>query len=223
VSVRALGRRLAHEALGRGEPLAWFEELYRADRATPGVVSWADLVPNPHLVDWLDREPGGGTALVVGSGYGDDAEELARRGWQVTAFDVAPTATAAARERFPASAVRYEVADVLAPPPAWRGAFDLVVEAYTLQVLPPELRAPAAAAIAGFVAPGGRLLAIARGRDAGDPPGEMPWPLVPDELRELFASLELERWEDFVDDEDPPVRRLRATYRTASAAATSAS
>jgi hypothetical protein len=36
---------------------------------------------------------------------------------------------------------------------------------------------------------------------------------VPDELRRLFASLELERWEDFADDEDPPVRRLRATYR----------
>jgi SAM-dependent methyltransferase len=213
VSERALGRRLAREALERGEPLAWFEELYRADRQTPGVVSWADLVPNPHLVAWLDREGGGGMALVVGSGYGDDAEELARRGWQVTAFDVAPTATAAARERFPQSAVRYETADVLAPPAAWSGAFDLVVEAYTLQVLPPALRGPAATAIAGFVAPAGRLLVIARGREAADPPGEMPWPLVPDELRALFAPLELERWEDFLDGEDPPVRRLRATYR----------
>jgi SAM-dependent methyltransferase len=213
VSDRALGRWLAQEALERGEPLAWFEELYRADRETPGVVSWADLVPNPHLVAWLDREPGGGTALVVGSGYGDDAEELARRGWQVTGFDVAPTATAAARERFPQSTVRYETADVLAPPAAWSGAFDLVVEAYTLQVLPPELRGPAATAIAGFVAPAGRLLVVARGREALDPPGEMPWPLVPDELRGLFAPLELEGWEDFVDDEDPPVRRLRATYR----------
>jgi SAM-dependent methyltransferase len=213
VSDRALGRRLAREALERGEPLAWFEELYLADRETPGVVSWADLVPNPHLVSWLGDAAGAGRALVVGSGYGDDAEELARRGWEVTAFDVAPTATAAARERFPGSAVRYETADVLAPPPAWTAAFDLVVEAYTLQVLPPELRAPAAAAIAAFVAPGGRLLVVARGRDAADPPGEMPWPLVPDELRRLFASLELERWEDFADDEDPPVRRLRATYR----------
>jgi hypothetical protein len=58
-------------------------------------------------------------------------------------------------------------------------------------------------------------------RHAADPPGEMPWPLVPDELRQLFASLE--RWEDFADDEDPPVRRLRATYRAADAAATSSS
>jgi hypothetical protein len=80
-------------------------------------------------------------------------------------------------------------------------------------VLPPELRAPAAAAIAGFVAPAGRLLVIARGRDTADPPGEMPWPLVPDELRRLFASLAVVRWGDFADDEDPPVRRLRATYR----------
>jgi hypothetical protein len=66
--------------------------------------------------------------------------------------------------------------------------------------------------MAELVAPGGALVAIARGRDPDDPPGEMPWPLVPDELRELFAGLELQRFEDFVDDENPPVRRLRATF-----------
>jgi hypothetical protein len=42
----------------------------------------ASLAAHPALVSWLDRQPsaGGATALVVGCGVGDDAEELVRRG-----------------------------------------------------------------------------------------------------------------------------------------------
>ena len=70
----------------------------------------------------------------------------------------------------------------------------------------------AARAIAETVAPGGTLLIIARGRDAGEDEGAMPWPLTPEELRDLFVSLRLVALDDFVDDEVPPVRRLRAEY-----------
>jgi ubiquinone/menaquinone biosynthesis C-methylase UbiE len=150
--------------------------------------------------------------MVVGAGLGDDAEELARRGLAVTAFDVAPTAVDWARRRFADSAVDYVVADVLAPPPEWQAAFDFVLESYTLQVLPPALRPLAADAIAAMLAPGGTLLVIARGRHPHEDDGAMPWPLTPDELRGLFADLRLVRFEDFLDDEDPPVRRLRAEY-----------
>ena len=38
----------------------------------------------------------------------------------------------------------------------------------------------------------------------------MPWPLTAREVRALFDGLELVSFEDYVDDEDPPVRRLRA-------------
>jgi 2-polyprenyl-3-methyl-5-hydroxy-6-metoxy-1,4-benzoquinol methylase len=78
----------------------------------------ADLVPNPSLVSWLDEHELAGRALKVGAGLGDDAEELARRGLAVTAFDIAPTAVAWAKRRFPDSQVDYVVADVLAPPAA---------------------------------------------------------------------------------------------------------
>jgi hypothetical protein len=90
--------------------------------------------------------------------------------------------------------------------------FDFVLESYTLQVLPPELRPVAAGAIAGLLAPGGTLLVIARGRASHEDPGAMPWPLTPAELRGMFAGLRLVRFDDFVDDEHPPVRRLRAEY-----------
>jgi SAM-dependent methyltransferase len=208
---RERARELARRALARGDATGWFEELY-AEAQSEADISWADLVPNPSLVEWLDTHPVSGRALKVGAGLGDDAEELVRRGLTVTAFDVAPTAVEWARRRFPDSAVDYVVADVLAPPADWRGAFEFVLEAYTLQVLPPQSRPVAARAIAETLAPGGRLLVIARGRDAGEDEGAMPWPLTPDELRGSFAALTLVAFDDFVDDEDPPVRRLRAEY-----------
>jgi SAM-dependent methyltransferase len=214
-SKRAGARALAAAALGRGDATGWFEELYSGATSTDHV-PWADLVPNPSMVEWLDRNAVAGAdrrALKVGAGLGDDAEELARRGFAVTAFDIAPSAVAWARRRFPDSKVDYIVADVLAPPAQWRGAFDVVIESYTLQVLPPELRPVAAEAIAATLAAGATLLVIARGRDEDEDRGAMPWPLTPAELRGLSASLRLVSFEDFRDDEDPPVRRLRAEYR----------
>jgi SAM-dependent methyltransferase len=210
-------RELAARALEAGDPLAWFEELYAGADGDRAAVPWADGVPNPLLVEWLDRERVSGdgrAALKVGCGLGDDAEELARRGFAVTAFDVAPTAVAWCRERFPGSAVRYLVRDLFDLPPAWEDRFALVLEANTLQVFPSELRASAMARIAACVAPGGTLLAIARAREPEEPTGPIPWPLVRDELRGFEeAGLVRVEFEDLVDAEDPPVRRFRATYR----------
>ena len=69
-------------------------------------------------------------------------------------------------------------------------------------------------AAARFVAPGGDLLVIARGREATDPPGTMPWPLLREELAEFTrAGLEERGFDDFLDAETPPVRRFRVHYR----------
>ena len=104
-------------------------------------------------------------------------------------------------------------ADLLAAPEEWTAAFDLVLESNTLQVLPANLRPEAVAHIARFVAPGGTLLVIARGRDASDDPGAMPWPLTKEELAALGRlGLDEIRFEDFFDDEAPPVRRFRVEY-----------
>lgn len=215
---RTIARALAREYNARRDPTGWFEALYtRATGDGVGIVPWADLTPNPHLVTWLDAQSspaGSPRALKVGCGLGDDAEELARRGYAVTAFDVAPTAVAWCRRRFPASPVAYLCRDLLDPPANWEGAFDLVVEAYTLQVLPPVVRPAAMARMARCVAPGGLLLVVCRGREPGEPEGLMPWPLTRSEL-DAFAGLGMETlaFDDYVDAEDPPVRRFRATYR----------
>jgi 2-polyprenyl-3-methyl-5-hydroxy-6-metoxy-1,4-benzoquinol methylase len=166
-----------------------FEEMY-SEAGDEYSVPWANLAPLPQLVEWLNGEGSklGGAALVIGCGYGDDAEELAGQGFAVSAFDFAPTAIAHARDRFPESSVDYRVADVFDLPDQWRGRFDFVVEIRTLQSLPVTEREGAAAAIAATVAPGGRLWLFALGRDAHAPGETRPWPVVPDELAVLEAA-----------------------------------
>jgi SAM-dependent methyltransferase len=167
-----------------------FEEMYAAAGDDLAALPWASLKPFPLLVEWLDGAGAGaeGEALVVGTGLGDDAEELARRGFAVSAFDLSPTAIGHARERFPKSAVDYRVADLFELPAEWGGRFDLVIEIRTLQSLPLEVREAAAKAIAATLAPGGRLWLFAFGRDAHRPGETRPWPLVPAELAVLEAA-----------------------------------
>ena len=213
---RATAREIAHKHLDAGDPLGWFEDLYSRAGENAAIIPWADLAPNPNLIDWLDRHQYArpGKAMKVGCGLGDDAEELTRRGFETTAFDISESAIAWCRKRYPQSAVSYIVADLFSAPVEWGAKFDFVLESYTLQVLPPILRADAVRCIASFVAPGGTLLIIARGREPGEPEGKMPWPLTKDDLS-LFGThaLKVVSFEDYMDSEDPPVRRFRATYR----------
>ena len=216
---RTRARALAQRSLERGDPVGWFEQLYAEAGRGAAVVPWADLAPNPHVREWLEREaPAPGRALDVGCGLGDGAEELARRGFDVVAFDVSATAVDEARRRFPSSRVDYRVADLLRLPAGFDGAFDLVVECYTLQVLPPGPRGGAAAVLRRLPRPGGTLLVVARGREPEEPAGQMPWPLTRAEVEAIAApELPLLRFEDFVDAEDPPVRRFRALFRRTGA------
>lgn len=161
-----------------------FEDAYAAAGERLEDVPWVHLRPNRALVQWLSRRPThGGRALVVGCGVGDDAAHLAEAGYAVTAFDIAPTAIARARERFPAPDhdVDFRVADWFDLPAEWRGTFDLVVEIGNVQALP-DRRAESFERIGEMVAPGGTLLVRCFRADPAYRHTGPPWPVTRAEL-----------------------------------------
>ncbi|MFL6141635.1 MAG: class I SAM-dependent methyltransferase [Labedaea sp.] len=187
----AHARALAAESLADDDPTGWFERLYTQAVDGAAVVPWDRGQPHAMLVAWAERsvpDGNGRRAMVVGCGLGEDAEYLAGFGFDTVAFDVSPTAIRTARHRFPDSGVHYLTADLLKPPPAWRDAFDLVLESYTVQALPPQLHRPAIVHIGHMVAPGGTLVVIAAAEDPAAPrnPGP-PWPLTRAEV-DAFAD-----------------------------------
>lgn len=209
--------------LEHAEVGASFEGVYREAAGEMSRVRWADGRPNPLLVSWLNAEaPGlvrpGCRTVVVGCGLGDDVVELTDRGYDVTGFDIAPTAVEWARRRFPAHASDFVTADLLDLPSRLRRRFDLVVEIYTLQSLDPALREDAARAVAGLSCPRGTVLTIARARDESEPLEDAvgpPWPLTTHELTALMdgAGLRpLKPVERRPDSETPPVMRLRGVF-----------
>src|ERR1700685_4501513 len=122
MSPRARARELAAESLAKGDPTGWFEQLYREAAEGVSVVPWADLRPNPNLIEFWSRQQiptsgksEGKTALKIGCGLGDDAEQLAAWGFETTAFDISASAIRACNQRFP-SRVSFHVADILHPP-----------------------------------------------------------------------------------------------------------
>ncbi|MGH9582909.1 MAG: class I SAM-dependent methyltransferase [Bryobacteraceae bacterium] len=216
---RARARDLAAEYLAKGDPMGWFEHLYREAEEGKSSIPWADHRPNPNLVKFWKQHSissSGKTALTIGCGLGDDAEQLSAWGFQTTAFDISDSAIRTCRQRFPGSKVNYTTADLLNSPHQWIGRFDFVLESYTLQVLPPHLRGRAIECMADVVCERGHLLIITRGRESRDAEGQMPWPLTRSELDGVTNSgLQELLFADFFDCELPPVRRFIGLYKKA--------
>ncbi|HWF53054.1 MAG TPA: class I SAM-dependent methyltransferase [Solirubrobacteraceae bacterium] len=212
--------RLAAEALAGGDPTGWFERLYAAHAADHAEVPWDRGAPHPLLVEWIRADPerargAGRRAIVVGCGFGADAEYLAELGFATTGFDISATAIAGARARSIHPQIEYRAADLLALPDEWRGAFEFVHEALTVQALPDPPRAAAIAGIASLVAPGGRLLVILSARRDGEPSSEAPpWRILRREIDAFAAGtgLAAERIELIEPTDGGPGPRWRATF-----------
>src|SRR5262249_16486051 len=183
-----------------------------------GQSPWARLAPTPHRVQWARARSlrgTGRTALVVGCGFGDDAEFVASRGFNVVAFDISPTAIDGARGRFPGSSVDYTPGDLLNPPAPRQGAFRPRVEIYTVQPLHGTARTTALSMLPHLVAPGGTLLIIAHATEEPAPerdPASFPWPVTRAEIDSAAGLLHPVKIELLRDDETPPTLRWRAEF-----------
>jgi len=194
-ALRAEAGKLAAESATASDATNWFELLYQTAARGEATIPWA--------------------TLVVGCGFGDDAEFVASLGFNVVAFDISPTAIDGARSRFPGSLVDYTPGDLLNPPASWRGAFDLVVEIYTVQPLHGTARTTALSMLPRLVAPGGTLLIIAHATEQSAPerdPSSFPWPVTRDEIDSAAGLLHPVEIELLRDDETPATLRWRAEF-----------
>jgi len=69
---------IAGEHFRRGDPVGWFEVLYQ--QSAP----WADMQPNPALVEWFEREQiksGGKSAVARRSRVGARAPSSLAAAW----------------------------------------------------------------------------------------------------------------------------------------------
>lgn len=145
------------------KPSDWFETLYSGSNNSGEGVPWANMKPHPIFKKWIeDCSPlkYEKTALVVGCGLGDDAIELEGKGFKVTAFDVSKSAIELCRKRFPTSKVEFTTADLLEGVIKWHKKFDLVLEIFTIQALPPKYEDKLIKNISDFVSDKGQLIVI---------------------------------------------------------------
>jgi len=155
------------------------------------MIPWADLEPNAYFKQWAEKNGIKGEdrkALVVGCGLGDDANYLNDLGFEVTAFDLSPTAIEWAKKLYDDDAIQFEVMNLFEPPRGWIGAFDFVLEIYTIQPLPIEMREDAIDAVARFVKDRGELVVVTRGREDDEPLDQVPWPLSRKDLSRFQVS-----------------------------------
>ncbi len=216
---RSRVRELSQTSYQQGDYTGWFEKLYAEAAGNTDAIPWADRGLNYWLSDWSEKSQvvlQNRRVLVVGCGLGDDAEYLAKLGATVTAFDLSQTAIDWCHQRFPNSQVNYQVADLFTAPADWKLSFDLVVEIYTIQALPANIRPNAIDCIGNFVAPNGKLLVVCRGRNPEDPTMDLPpFSLTHDELNKFISTgLTQVSFEDFIDNvESGSPRRFRIVYQ----------
>jgi SAM-dependent methyltransferase len=214
---RARARELAAEFAERGDLLGWFDAFYREAAFDNEQIPWADLEPNKFFKAWADDtglQGNGRKALVVGCGLGDDARYLHDLGFDVTGFDISPTAIEWARRLHAGTDIKFEVADLFEPFRGWLGAFDFVLEVYTIQPLPMEMRERVIDAIAAFVSADGELVVVTRGREDDEEPVELPWALSRKDLSRFEANgLRRTDFRILPGDGDPPLPRFVVHYR----------
>ena len=210
-------RRMVISFQQKDDPTGWFEIIYSKANGDHTSVFWADLAPNPYLIDWLEFNPVTGqkkSAIAIGCGVGDDAEALSKAGYAVTAFDISASAIKLCRGRYPDTEVDYQVADLFDYPTSWAAAFDLVYECNTIQVLPGKYRKQARNAMLSLLSSGGDMLVSCRSRLAGEQENAIPLPLDRSEINGFVRSgLKEKSFEAYNDNQHPPVPHFFAWYK----------
>lgn len=147
------------------EPLMDFDALYQgrgarfgADGPRLDVIPWQLDGPQPIIAELADAGEIVGPVLECGCGLGDNALFLAGRGYQVTAFDAAPTVIEQDRAKAAArgASVDFRVADATVLDDVGSG-YQTVVDCAMLHCLTDEQRRVYLAALRRVCQPDARL------------------------------------------------------------------
>ncbi|MGH8727653.1 MAG: methyltransferase domain-containing protein [Burkholderiales bacterium] len=152
---------------GDSKALRFWEERYQTDR-----IPWDRSGISPAMTQWLDSADLQPCRIVIpGCGYGYEVAELARRGFDVTAIDFAPSAVAAVKKDLEKSKLRAWVieADILKWNP--EQPFDAIYEQTCLCALPPKLWKRYSERLDRWLKPAGKLFALfMQTHEPGGPP-----------------------------------------------------
>lgn len=158
-------------------------------RYQDGETGWDRGDVSPSLHAWLDSGDLKPSRIVVpGCGRGHEVVELARRGFDVTAIDIAPSAIAHLERHLADEGLRATLilGDLFEQRPE---AFDAVYEQTCLCALPPAMLAQYEAWLHAQLKPGGKLFALFMQTGAeGGPPFHC-------DLLAMHRLLDEARWE----------------------------
>lgn len=172
-----------------------WDEKYRKGEAL-----WDRGTPSLPMRQYLERHPVRGRALVPGCGRGHEVALAVEHGLDATGLDIAPTAVAEARARYPHLAERFVTGSLFDPPMEMRGAYDVVLEHTCMSGLCPTLRDAYRRGIDLALRRGGLLIGVWFINPALDPGHEgPPFPFSVVDLTGLFAT-GYEIVEDYVPD-----------------------
>lgn len=181
-------------------PLLNFEELYQGrgfdyGGARVNVIPWQLDRPQPIVVELADTGEIAGPVLECGCGLGDNALFLAGRGYEITAFDAAPTAIEqdTAKAATAGVSVRFLVADATTLEGIPDG-FRTVIDSAMLHCLDEDQRRAYLTGLLRVCVPGAKLHVLCfRGDMTAFP---LPAPMDEPSIRAAFpAGWTIERFQ----------------------------
>jgi SAM-dependent methyltransferase len=131
-------------------------------RYQSGDMPWEKGEPSPGLVDFLTGHPdlSKTTVAVPGCGTGHDVRAWAKVGFDVSGFDLAPSAIRLGQERTASAGLKahFQLSNFLTDTPAQR--FDWLFEHTLFCAIDPKLRDDYVQAVVRWLKPGGQFLAV---------------------------------------------------------------
>ncbi len=159
---------------------------YWENRYQTGDMPWEKGAPSPGLVDFIAQNPDltRGAVCVPGCGTGHDVREWAKAGFEVSGFDLAPSAIRLAKQKTQEAGLKatFQLMDFLRDEPPQK--FDWLFEHTLFCAIQPNERDEYVRAALRWLKPGGQFLAV-NYIDCG--PDGPPFPTTREEQMARFS------------------------------------